>query len=346
MLLKRPRSSVAEALAERSERCTSCRSSSSSSVVTVDCFRPPGLRPRGDARSRIKKYGWLIHDDDNALHPLLITYSTKAANMRPAAAVVCCGRTSIGGRTFQNRRRDSSFLPPRNGKRQFPSSCSPSPSTDGSSAVVAAATTDGAQSNTTTTTRRLLLGDVVRGGKEDAVIALSVGGVKFHTLRSTVNQNAVLAEHVARAEANDKLLVDGAVFVDRDPKHFPHVLAFLRDKTDIPYLDCPNDGSRNLIIKSIGIPRDGQSLRELYAEATFFDMPQMQRELKCLKFTGAVREAVGGKVRIADVFPMAARAGALVAGALGSIGIVVGTNGGKEKIEEEWRELKGDETRK
>jgi hypothetical protein len=53
------------------------------------------------------------------------------------------------------------------------------------------------------------LGEIVRHGKGDAYITLSVGGTEFHTLRSTINSNAVLADHVARAEANSEITHKG-----------------------------------------------------------------------------------------------------------------------------------------
>lgn len=64
------------------------------------------------------------------------------------------------------------------------------------------------------------LGTIHRHGAGDATITLNVGGKEFHTLRSTVNANAVLSTLVVRAEQNKELTKGGAVFVDRDPAHF------------------------------------------------------------------------------------------------------------------------------
>jgi hypothetical protein len=50
------------------------------------------------------------------------------------------------------------------------------------------------------------LGEIVRRGQGDAFSStLRVGGTEFHTLRPTINSNAVLADHVDRAEANAKV---------------------------------------------------------------------------------------------------------------------------------------------
>lgn len=84
---------------------------------------------------------------------------------------------------------------------------------------------------------------IQRHGPSDGVITLDVGGTKFRTLRSTVAHNAVLMDHVARAEANSEMSVAGgsasasasataAIFVDRDPKHFGMILTYLRNRAD------------------------------------------------------------------------------------------------------------------
>ena len=61
---------------------------------------------------------------------------------------------------------------------------------------------------------------IARHGAGDGCITICVGGTRFTTLRSTINECKVLADHVARAERNKEILLDGAVFIDRDPKHF------------------------------------------------------------------------------------------------------------------------------
>lgn len=71
-----------------------------------------------------------------------------------------------------------------------------------------------------------------RHGFEDSVVTLNVGGALFHTLRSTVACNEVLSDYVRRVDANPALAMDGAVFVDRDPKHFGVLLNHLRNKTE------------------------------------------------------------------------------------------------------------------
>jgi hypothetical protein len=46
-------------------------------------------------------------------------------------------------------------------------------------------------------------------------------------LRSTINTSSVLANHVARAEANAEITDKGAVFINRNPAHFGIILQYL-----------------------------------------------------------------------------------------------------------------------
>ncbi|EOD36770.1 hypothetical protein EMIHUDRAFT_47209, partial [Emiliania huxleyi CCMP1516] len=61
------------------------------------------------------------------------------------------------------------------------------------------------------------------------VVNLNVGGKSFITLRSTLAESPTLREYVERAEANLEFSKDGATFIDRDPTHFPIILAHMRN---------------------------------------------------------------------------------------------------------------------
>jgi len=138
------------------------------------------------------------------------------------------------------------------------------------------------------------LGDVIRHGPGDSVIALNVGGKEFHTLRSTVNSNPVLADHVARAEANKEITKNGAVFIDRDPEHFHFILRHLRNRVEMIASTCGSKnckttgvlGSQSRMTKwtkaNIELPNDGRVLRELYTEATFYRVTELKDAL-CAK---------------------------------------------------------------
>lgn len=122
------------------------------------------------------------------------------------------------------------------------------------------------------------LGEIVRHGSGDACITLNVGGKEFYTLRSTVNANAVLADHVARAEANKEVTKNGAVFIDRDPEHFCFVLKHLRNRTELATAQHFDKASLTKFTKAyMELPKDPKVLRELYVEAAFYGIP----ELKC-----------------------------------------------------------------
>lgn len=122
------------------------------------------------------------------------------------------------------------------------------------------------------------LGEIVRHGKGDAVITLCVGGTDFLTLRSTINANAVLADHVAKAEANKEITAEGAIFIDRDPQHFGMILGYLRGRIDV-------DKSKNkksalkLFSDHYTRPKDPKLLQELYAEASHFQIPELENAL-------------------------------------------------------------------
>ncbi|KAL7530128.1 hypothetical protein ACHAWF_003255 [Thalassiosira exigua] len=135
---------------------------------------------------------------------------------------------------------------------------------------------------------------ILRHGPDDGLVTLNVGGKTFQTLRSTVAQNAVLMDHVVRAERNSDL--GGAVFVDRDPKHFGTILSYLRNKADGVHGRSTARRKRKLfgdegggssgrdpdrlstaVAKSIStlLPKDSNSLREIYLESVHYDMPEL-----------------------------------------------------------------------
>jgi BTB/POZ domain len=86
------------------------------------------------------------------------------------------------------------------------------------------ATTSATNNNSSIITRQ-------RHGVGDAIVCLNVGGQEFYTLRSTIQTSPILESIVASAEANPsalKMTETGAIFVDRDPTHFPTILEYLR----------------------------------------------------------------------------------------------------------------------
>lgn len=139
------------------------------------------------------------------------------------------------------------------------------------------------------------LGDITRHGQGDACITLSVGGTEFHTLRSTINANAVLADHVARAEANNEVQHNGAVFIGRHPVQFHFVLQHVRNRVEsLTYTSHRNYLSSKNTESSLRLPKDLNTLRALYVETTYFRIPELQEALCQQNMVVAVTGIFGG----------------------------------------------------
>ncbi|CAK9066490.1 unnamed protein product [Durusdinium trenchii] len=117
---------------------------------------------------------------------------------------------------------------------------------------------------------------VDRYGTGDAVVKLSVSGTKFLTLRSTLAHSPVLDAIVTSAIHNEELSNDGAIFIDRDPKHFPVILNHLRSKAEgrqtfkNPCKWSCKEGH------SVMLPKDPSELRDLFIEAEHFGLPELR----------------------------------------------------------------------
>lgn len=139
---------------------------------------------------------------------------------------------------------------------------------------------------------------LVRHGPGDGVVKLNVGGKEFLTLRSTIQSNAVLADYVARAEANSEFN-GGAVFIDRDHTHFGVILTFLRNRMEgIAYnskftaKDCHKTLSRKP--KYVRLPKDVGVLQDLYVEASHYKIYDLQKQLCEESFVTSVFSYFGG----------------------------------------------------
>jgi len=195
------------------------------------------------------------------------------------------------------------------------------------------AATETASSSTssthTTCTAEASLGTVARHGKGDACVTLNVGGKEFHTLRSTVDSNPVLAAHVARAEANQgATLKNGAVFIDRDPEHFGFILKHLRNHMEESTVRDMHMTSLPALTKTYANKPDegGKVLRELFVEASYYKIPELQKASSQLGFLSKILYAFNHNMNPIDsAAKLAARINAtlITIGSLGTAGTAI-----------------------
>ena len=299
------------------------------------------------------------HQPKQAIHSLLVATTalvavaqhkvdtfrnTATRNSRNMNALRCLTRTKIGIVERSLLSTASKFR-----CRFLSSSSSESKSSDchhlaaagTSSAIVEesmapAATTATTSSGNDVPPNRLLeksgLLEVCRHGTGDAVILLNVGGKEFSTLRSTVASNQVLAEYVARAEANQEFICgSAAVFVDRDPTYFPLILNHLRNKVEgLSYSSSAkkraiaNHTKYNPMEYHVQLPKDLNALRDIYVEATHYRIPELEEASCKQNFMVTLLGAFGGGSN-KNPFDQAnrlfqiARRGLVAAGSVGTV---------------------------
>ncbi|KAL4458267.1 hypothetical protein ABPG75_013132 [Micractinium tetrahymenae] len=101
-------------------------------------------------------------------------------------------------------------------------------------------------------------------GSANELITLNVGGRLFHTTRATLTKHpdsmlAAMFRGDMQAGLRD---AQGHPFLDRDPTHFPTLLAYLRDSRIPP------------------LPHGQLELQELRAEAEYFSMTELAAACK------------------------------------------------------------------
>eukprot|EP00980_Cylindrotheca_fusiformis_P007832 scaffold1669_cov129-Cylindrotheca_fusiformis.AAC.43 len=176
--------------------------------------------------------------------------------------------------------------------------------------------------------------DIVRHGKGDGVVTLNVGGKEFKTLRSTLHVNPVLRDRVLKAEGNNEL-ADGAIFIDRDPAQFGLILAHLRNVADsISMMSSRKKAAVSRLFSNevknevnIQIPKDHAKMRDLFVEARYFKIKELQDVLCSYDIFTWVASMLGGQGS-ANPFHVAAQSLQFARRALlttGGVGILVGS---------------------
>lgn len=109
------------------------------------------------------------------------------------------------------------------------------------------------------------------------ILQLNVGGKIFATAHQTLAQQdgSLLADLATEAHCASASYLEGALFIDRNPKYFEMLLDWLRDK-------------------SAPLPTDTETHEALAREAVFYRLPELTAALSQLKpLTGP---KVGSKV--------------------------------------------------
>jgi hypothetical protein len=147
---------------------------------------------------------------------------------------------------------------------------------------------------------------VSRNGPLDSIITLNVGGKEFKTLQSTIQASPVLCETIEKASANGEFVDHKAVFVDRDPTHFPLILTYLRNKAEgIAYNDRTVKKSMMGVTKFVTqktakhpkyvrLPENQGDLQDLYVEAVHYGLGDLQHQLCHTSFMVTLASWLGG----------------------------------------------------
>ena len=181
-------------------------------------------------------------------------------------------------------------------------------------------------------TRSVPKNPIVRHGEADGVITLNVGGKEFKTLRSTIQVNPVLHEHVLKAEANQEF-INESVFIDRSPDNFGLILAHLRNVADsittvrskkYAYLQrlVKNEPDREV---NIQIPTDRAKQRDLFIEARYFQIRELEKTLCSYDFFTWIASSASGSgnpFNVANQWLQGVRRSLM---ATGGVGFLVGS---------------------
>jgi hypothetical protein len=182
---------------------------------------------------------------------------------------------------------------------------------------------------------------VIRHGTGDGVVTLNVGGTEFITLRSTIQMNSVLHTRVLMAEANQEF-TKGAVFIDRAPTQFLLILQHLRNRADMVQTHSfanTKFWKKNQVL--IQIPKDRAKMRDLFVEAKYFKIEELEH-LLCsydiwTQFSNFIGGGSGNPFYAASEAIKTARRALM---ATSGVGLLIGTQ--NDKLMNDCKELVGD----
>ncbi|XP_062569686.1 uncharacterized protein LOC134231735 [Saccostrea cucullata] len=110
-----------------------------------------------------------------------------------------------------------------------------------------------------TSKQELKVKDMMARQKE--IITLDVGGTKFTTTKSTLQEDPSSLLAALSSKTSETL------FIDRNPKHFPVILDFLRNGC------CTSD---------LVLPASFHAIKELYQECVFYELDNLTKHLEPL----------------------------------------------------------------
>lgn len=150
---------------------------------------------------------------------------------------------------------------------------------------------------------------VARRGLGDDIVTVVVGDKEFKTLKSTLQESPIIWDAIQSAEEQSS----STIFLDRDPKHFPMILQYLRNKVeDVSYnRECKNycnpEGThktkksffrhdKKMHTKYVRLPPDADVsyLQDLYLEATYYELEDLKIQLDHATFVVRAFQFING----------------------------------------------------
>ena len=177
------------------------------------------------------------------------------------------------------------------------------------------------------------LGQIVRYGANDHVLQLSVGGKQFKTLKSTIASCPRMVDLCYLGKMNKEMSEGGKVFIDRDPELFPYILTFLRNRVEGISIASVAANVAHLE-QHVHLPNDRSKLRDLFVEAKFFGLEDLQEDIRQSKLLTSILGPLLGEGNPFDGVSKIIKGVQKTAVAAGGLATTVATVGGKDALTE------------